>query len=459
MNPAGNLFIKTFIAFWVVTCAILGTWMISASYFDAQPPELREKEPRGGGRPHRFILRYMYDLQHGDADDLARTVADAREQHAVEIYLLDSAGADLLGRAVPTRVSAVAGDLEGGRRRAMDHSPEGRLIAHGLYRRDSGPIRAVFLLPNPRAPLLSFLGGSPGLRITLAVLVSGLVCFVLSRLMTRRIRTLQRASRRLAGGELDTRVEVREKGGDETDELARDFNSMAGQLQARVQAQKRLLSDVSHELRSPLARLRIALALAQEDDAGTPTHLARIEREAERLEELIGQLLSSQARDAPLDTQVDLLALLRQLCEDAGFEGQERGVTIKFQSPLDSATLVSRGDLLQKTFDNLLRNALAHSPRGSAVQVELRLNEGNWVATVADRGPGIPQDEIDAVFDEFYRVDSARARESGGYGLGLSIARRAVEQHGGTIRAENTAPGLRVTVALPAGPAEGTETG
>jgi len=452
----GNLFIKIFIGFWLVTTAILASWMLTNQYFESGPGS----EPalaRPPGPPRGFMLRMMYDLQNLEDDKLKSFAQGAASEHGLEIYLLGRDGRDLLGRDVPPPVAQVARELDGPRRRAFLATPGGYLSAHEIYRREQGPLRAVFVFPPARHPVVGLLGAHLWLRISLAVLVGGLVCYALSRVLTNRLRALQFASRRLAEGDLDARLQVRGRGGDETDELARDFNTMARQLQQRVQAQKRLLADVSHELRSPLARLRIALALAQQDTANGERHLQRIEQEAERLEELIGQLLASQAGgELPLDTHIDLVPLLRQLCEDAGFEGAAEGKRVVFRPQPQVAVVASSGDLLRKSFDNILRNAVLHSPGESEVTTTLERRGNDYRVCIEDRGGGVAEAELANIFDEFYRLDTARSRDTGGHGLGLAIARRAVERHGGAIRAENTGTGLRVIVTLPAGaPPEG----
>ena len=242
---------------------------------------------------------------------------------------------------------------------------------------------------------------------------------------------------------------MRQRGGDETDELARDFNSMAEQLQERIESQKRLLGDVSHELRSPLARLRIALALAQEQPQGTRTHLARIERETERLEELIGQLLDSQGPDTALDDHIDLVPLLQQLCSDAKFEGAAQSKRVTLATHLPEAIVASTGDLLHKCFENILRNALNHTPPDSDIEVRLAQTGDEYRVQVSDCGGGVPARELARIFEAFYRTDTARTRDTGGHGMGLAIARRAIGRHGGQIWAENTAQGLAVIVILP----------
>ncbi len=449
MSLRGNLFVKIFVGFWLVTTAVLGSWLLTEDYFRSLPSGELDADPRRpGAPPHRLVLRLIYDLQHAPMDELPQLIEDTRQEHRVEIYLLDPKGKELLGRGVPERVSRAASRLDGMRRRAMDHSRGQLLVAHEIYRRELGTLRAVFQFRRP-GPVLGWLGSRPWLRLGLAILISGLVCYLLSRLMTNRLKDLQRAARQLAGGDLETRLAVRESGGDETDELARDFNSMAGQLQERIQAQRRLLSDVSHELRSPLARLRIALALAEEDSARSADYLQRIEQEAERLEDLIAQLLSTQVDRLDPDCHIDLVPLLHQLCKDANFEGQPAGKQVLFECDLARAIIASSGDLLHKSFENILRNALTHTPGHSQVTLRLTETGDSYTVKICDQGPGVPESELARIFDEFYRVDTARTRESGGYGLGLAIARRAVTQHGGRLEAENTGSGLAVTVVLP----------
>ena len=449
MTLRGNLFIKMFIAFWLVTVAILGTWMVSSEYFESQPPPEAFSNRKTSGAPHRFLLPIIYNLQNLEEGSLAIAIDDVRKKHGVEIYLISKDNKDLLGRKLPPDVQRVAKKVQGGRRRAFLNTPQGHLVAHTISRPQQGMLRAVFVLPPHSGAILSALGGNIWLRIGLGVLVSGLLCFGLSKIMTNRLKELQQASRRLANGKLDTRIQVRDQGGDETDELARDFNSMAGQLQQRIQSQKRLLGDVSHELRSPLARLRIALALAQVKPDSGPEYLQRIECEAERLEELIAQLLSTQAENTVLDAHIDLVQLLTQLCADANFEGQVDGKQFIFTSNMEEAIVDSSADLLRKCFENILRNALHHTAFNSQVTVSLASTLDGYHVFIEDQGPGVPDDVLENIFGEFFRVDTARSRDSGGYGLGLAIARRALGQHGGHVAAENTGSGLKITVHLP----------
>ncbi len=448
MNLRLNLFGKIFIGFWLATIAVLASWMLSSHYFDDNPGR-DAMEHRPQGPPQRFVLRMIYDLQNLDETALRALLTRADAEHEVDIYLLDRQGRDLLGRSVPTNVMDIAQQLRGVRRRAFLNAGREHLLAHEIYRPDRGMLRAVFVFHPSRNLILGLLGSYLWLRIGVAVLISGMVCYLLSRLLANRIRKLQLASRQLATGQLDTRLQVRNRGGDETDELARDFNSMAQQLQERIEAQKRLLGDVSHELRSPLARLRIALALAQENPQGTPGYLQRIERETERLEELIGQLLASQAGEVALDDHIDLVVLLQQLCSDASFEGAAQGKTVALRHRVAEAIVATSGDLLHKGLENILRNALSHTAPDSAVVVEIEQAADHYLVRVTDHGCGVPAAELEKIFEAFYRTDTARSRDAGGHGLGLAIARRAILRHGGRIWAENSGTGLAVIITLP----------
>jgi two-component system sensor histidine kinase CpxA len=429
MGLRGNLFVKIFIGFWLVTTAILVSWMLSSHYFDSRAGdaggEVRPQIQRHAGPPHRFVLRTLYNFQHMSDEELGKMIAENRRQHGIDVFLIRRDGSELFGLEVPPDVSRMAASLAGGKRRAAAESRGKHLLAHRVYRENEGLLRAVFVFPRPARGLVRALGEHLWLRIALAVAISGLVCFALSRLMTNRLKELGQASRRLAEGDLDTRLAVRDHGGDETDELARDFNTMAAQ------------------------RLRVALALAEDDPDNLRSHLQRIERETERLDELIDQLLSTRAGEISLDTHIDLVALLQQLCADAGFEGEAGGVRVLFNTELEQAVIPSSGDLLHKSFENILRNALAHTVPGTEITVELQPEDNEFLVSVEDQGPGVPAEELERIFGEFYRVDTARSRESGGYGLGLAIARRAILRHGGRIGADNTGNGLRVTVSLP----------
>ncbi|QFU75722.1 HAMP domain-containing protein [Halioglobus maricola] len=444
-----GIFLKIFLGFWLATIAIVGSSMLVNQYFDDQP---RQEHPDSDGDrrpPPRFVLNLLYQIQHQSPEEVAEFVATLESEHNLQVYLLKRGEGEILGKAVPPAVAEVADRLSHRRGRAYLRQGDKRYFAHRVRDSQQGNLRVVLEFQADRRGFINALIEHLWLRILLALLVSGLVCYGLSRFMTRRLAQLQQAANRIAGGDLEARLDVRDKGGDETDQLARDFNSMAGQLQARMEAQRQLLSDISHELRSPLARLRVALALAQDAPDQGARYLERMERETERLEELIQQLLSAHQEQRELDSHIDLVGLLKNLCQDASFEGKAEGTTARLDTGLEQAVVASTGDLLHRCFENILRNGLRHTAPGSVVTAGILRIDHQYRIEIEDRGPGLPETELNRIFDEFYRVDTARSREDGGHGLGLSIARRAIELHGGTIRAENTGSGLRVTVSLP----------
>ena len=327
----------------------------------------------------------------------------------------------------------------------------------------------VFLLARPHAPeghdpypdLLHF--AFPQLPVAIAV--GGATTFVLVLLFTRPLVKLRKAARELAQGNLRTRVaEPASKSrffrGDEFQALVHDFNHMAERLESLVGAQQLLLRDVSHELRSPLARLNVALELAREDtdpDTEIETHLGRIERETERLSKLIGQLLTLSSMEAMNQVNnfepVVLDELIDQMIPDARYEAQQRRCTVSFQA---NAECVIRGnrELLYRAVENVLRNAIRYTAENSEVEIRLvaEPEERSRVAVleISDRGPGIPESELRSIFQPFYRVDRARSAETGGFGVGLAIAERAVKLHHGEIRAYSRAGGgTTIRIQLP----------
>jgi two-component system sensor histidine kinase CpxA len=446
-----NLFVKVFLGFWLVTLCIAAGWRLTGEYLDdlPRPPGHGAAPGHPEGPPPRFLLRLFYSVQTLPADELPPLITRLEQNHDITVYLFDRRGQELQGRDAPADVREFTTRLQGPRRRAFASERGRHMVAHEVYRAEQGVIRTVVVFPPHEHRLLGLLIDNRWLRLGLALLISGLLCYGLSRLLTRRLEKLQSAAGQIAAGDLDARLEVRERGGDETDQLARDFNSMAEQLQSRMEAQKRLLSDVSHELRSPLARLRVALALAQDAPDKHSEHLARMERETGRLEELIQELLNAQQDALVLDRHVDLVAMLEQLCEDARFEGEQRDLRVSLACAVDEAVVPSSADLLRRALENVLRNALRHSPDGGEVSVRLSPQGKGFGIEIRDRGPGLPEAELSRIFEPFYRADEARTPGDSGYGLGLAIARRALRLHGGEISARNTFPGLCVTITLP----------
>jgi two-component system sensor histidine kinase CpxA len=244
---------------------------------------------------------------------------------------------------------------------------------------------------------------------------------------------------------------------DEVADLARDFDQMAERLQRLIGAQQQLLSDVSHELRSPLARLQVALGLArQRDDDQANAELDRIEREADRLNELIGQLLSLTRVESDTllshSEPVDLVALLTEIAESTNFEVRALNCQVRIVNSV-AATVEANEPLLRSALENVVRNAAKYTGANSSVDIALQHDpeQAGWLLIqVCDHGPGVPENMLTRLFEPFVRVSSARDRNSGGYGLGLAIAKRAIHLHGGEIFASNDSDGgLNVNIRLP----------
>jgi two-component system sensor histidine kinase CpxA len=282
-----------------------------------------------------------------------------------------------------------------------------------------------------------------------------LLCYWLALHLTSPVRALQRAVERFGSGDLTARLNFTRA--DELGQLARTFDQMADRIETLVGAERRLLLDISHELRSPLARLGVAVELARTGE-DLDAHLNRIQKESDRLNGLVGQLLQvTRAEGDPASLRQNPLRLdelVAQLAEDARLEAASRGCRIEFGEPRP-VTVLGDPELLRRAVENAIRNAIRYAPRDSAVKIALSSEGGRATITVRDEGPGVPEESLERIFDAFYRVDADRNRASGGIGLGLSIARRAIILHHGAIRARNADPGLEVQLELPQAPEAG----
>ncbi|HET7871456.1 MAG TPA: ATP-binding protein, partial [Terriglobales bacterium] len=293
--------------------------------------------------------------------------------------------------------------------------------------------------------------------IIVAILIVGVVCYLLGLYLTSPLKKLQKTVKTFAAGNLEARVSP-ELGSrrDEVADLGREFDHMAEQIAALISSQKRLLADISHELRSPLARLSVALELARKSINGKASApLDRIEQESERVNQLVGQLLTltrleSGAERVPPE-MIALEDLVQQVIDDANFEAKPMHREV-IAARLDHCRVQGSPELLRSAIENVVRNAVRYTAERTAVEVSLTWQLDKAVLTVRDYGPGIPAADLQHIFEPFYRVSEARERSSGGVGLGLSIADGTLKLHGGTIRAENTADGLLVTIELPLAP-------
>ena len=447
-----SLYWRIFLAFWAALALILVgtlTAAVNATKHRTERPWIQRGQLygqaahafQGGGRD---ALRDW--LQRLPAETLSRT------------FVVSPDGTEMLHRALPASLYGAAGTPPD-----IRHAPGVGVIAPiggalvlmtpegGSYYVIVGPVR-----DSPRLFGELELPGVPVTVLLIALAVSAAVCFVLARYLAAPVDRLRLATRRLANGDLNVRVLPALRRRDDLGLLAADLDAMAERLRQLLDGKQQLLRDVSHELRSPLARLQLALSLAGRDRDATERHLARAILEANRLELLLARTLKLARLEEPssplAQESVDVAALLRTIAADVAIEADAQGchVALRLAGPLP---VQGDEELLRSAFENLLRNAVHYSPHGGEVAIEARATaERRIEVTVRDQGPGVPTKDLVLIFEPFYRVGAAREhRSAGGEGLGLAIAARAIALHGGKISAANaTGGGLLVSVSLPA---------
>ncbi len=449
-----SLFLRIFLTFWAAAVLIGATLVVVALTHDPRAAAFRRHEQRLVRLGQELVAAY----EAGGGAALPAPSLRRRDGGEAPIFLFRGGDGPLSGAFAPPPARRLAADAAETGERQFRRSRRGVWVALPLAPSPSGEDPYVLVVEVPPPSRLELLLDPYGLtlRLGIAFAIIGVVSFFLARSLAAPIRELRRATRQLADGDLTARVgPALGRRRDETAELGRDFDRMAGRLEALVEAQRRLLRDISHELRSPLARLGVALGLArQKAGAEAGAALDRIEGEAARVNELIGELLTlarlEDGGDGLAREAVDLGALVRRVVADADYEARSRNRSVRLA---EGARVELSGvpELLRRALENVLRNAVRFTAEGTEVEVALvRGAAGAARVTVRDRGPGVPEAALGELFRPFYRVADARDRQSGGVGLGLTIADRAVRLHGGTVRAENAPEGgLVVTLELP----------
>lgn len=434
----GRLFWKLFLAFLGaqvlagLAVGVMLSLLFPRPQFGADGPGPRQ--PRVLDRELRWIGQLTTEqLRRSLLADPRTTEPDRPAETA--LLAVDAQGNELLGRPY------LADWLHAARSTTLADGKTVRVFAPSLEGRPP-PFGGPGVPPFPLVHLLS------GLLTALAF--SALLAWYL----TRPLRHLRQGFEALGEGRLETRVAAHmSHRQDEIGELGQRFDAMAERVQQLLQAQRRLLHDVSHELRSPLARLAAAVGLLRQNPARYESSLVRIERETARLDQLVGELLTLSRLEAGTNStgteRVELSDLLADAVEDARFEGQSRACSVRLNGR-DGLILQGQSELLYRAFDNILRNALRHSPQGGTVNVTVSAGEGRVRILIEDEGQGLPEATLAHVFEPFQR--GGTAEDGTGFGLGLAIARRAVEAHGGRISARNRSTGgLCVEIELPLG--------
>ncbi|HKJ04716.1 MAG TPA: ATP-binding protein [Geopsychrobacteraceae bacterium] len=395
---------------------------------------------------------------------LIRYAEELRDSADVHVFLFSSWGDSLSAIPVKKRIRGLVTRMA---RRAFiteqmvfSDSREFPWMASPLVSASGNAYVIVVGLPERPSVRHIFKAMPPGFFGSRALIILGvaaLLCFILARSLTSPIRKLRRATHQFADGDLTTRIGTAIEGKGEISDLGHDFDFMAERIESLINSQRRLLQDISHELRSPLARLSVALELARQrsgDEAQGA--LNRIERESAQLNEMIGQLLSlaqleSGSGSYPMET-FELDPVVRSVVQDADFEARGAGREVLLT---DCCQLSVEGieELLRRAIENVVRNAVKYTAAETAVEVSLQFDKTSKAAAlirVRDHGPGVPPEALEKIFEPFFRVADARDRESGGSGIGLAIADQAIRLSGGSIRAENHPEGgLVVLISLP----------
>ncbi|MBO0719769.1 MAG: HAMP domain-containing protein [Blastocatellia bacterium] len=453
----GRLFFKIFCGFWLAM--VMGGVLVSLVVVVSGTEPLVARWNAIAGTAMSYYAQTAAETYERDGAAGLRSLFERMEEESdIRAYFFAADGRELSGRTAPERAWMLAS----------------RALANGGYVRSFGGNRtlAAQTAAGPFAGRYILVGDLPrgrrgipgGMRVLLLyasayLLAISLICYLLARYLTGPIIKLRAGVRRLASG--DVRVRVGPEIGRRNDELAdlsRDFDVMADRLEKLIQAQRRLLGDISHELRSPLTRLNLSLAIARRvagPDAAE--QLDRIEAEAGRINTLIDQLLMLTRLESGVEevgeASIDLAQLVEEIAVDADFEARNLKRAVRI---IESDECFTTGShlLLRSAVENVVRNAVRYTAEGTAVEIRLRVEwlggASTAVISVHDHGPGVPEKALADLFRPFYTVTEARDRKSGGSGLGLAITERAVRLHGGSVEAAN-APGggLIVEIRLP----------
>jgi signal transduction histidine kinase len=463
-----SLFIKIF--FWFGAAMVVGTLVAIGTGMLIQR---RRDPPRGNPLAPSFGLMSataVETFEKGGAPAVKAYLDRVETASRINAVLLTANGEDLSGRGVPLNSDEVVQRARSSHGFVFDfptqhqHPKAAQLLtgANGTLYVVLGEMPAPDFRPPPRPgePGSFYFGLGLAARTVLPLLlIGGLFCYWLAKHLSRPIVQLRTTAQGLAEGNLAARVPpALLQRHDEIGNLGRDFNLMAARLESLVEAQRRLIADISHELRSPLARHGVALGLARKRGGPEVTSaLDRIALESERINEMIGQLLTLSQLESGTDgfqkLRVDLVELIKEVADDADYEARNRGCKVVLSNS-EPCYLSGVPQLLRSAIENVVRNAVRHTAPGTAVEIGLTcetLGGGKQAAiSVRDHGGGVAEQKLNEIFRPFYRIDDARDRKSGGTGLGLAIAARAIRLHEGAIHARNAPDGgLIVDISIP----------
>lgn len=451
-----RLFVKIFLWFLAAIALMVGVTMFVTRTFQTVPMESRWQR----------ATRNQMQIYGGTATQIAATEGEAGvrsflarlrevDDPSREVALVDGDGKLWFGNEGEiSNISELLGRTFASNAAETDFSSEDRSLSAAPVTFPDGRRFALVLQWDRPAPQSLFWGSTIGyLRLGGLLLTAVVLCYLLVLYLTSPIRKLRVATNRLADGDLHTRVAPKlGRRRDELGDLARDFDDMAERIENLITSQQRLNRDISHELRSPLARLNVALEIAkQKSNPESAPVLDRIEAESSRLNEMIGRLLtlakleSGSQEIEPVRVRLD--ELVRDVAADADFEAKAKGKSVEI-ARADECVVEGSENLLRSAIENVLRNAVRYTQDGTAVNVRLTSSNGHATVQISDQGGGVPEEELGHIFRPFYRIGEDRTRKTGGIGLGLAIAQRAVNAHKGAITATNVNGGLEIEIKL-----------
>jgi len=443
-----SLFLRIFVLFWLAMALIVGasiatTFTIAAREYE--PPE-QQHRPNAAIQASEVLDRGGIGALQVWLQAYKNSISDR------DLFIIGPDGRDILGRHIP--------DIAARRLESVNRDPG---TPPGNYRPSRAAPQIVAadgalytVLFSPRRPSIFGALSLPAISLTIlaiALIISAITSWWLAEHLSAPIRRIQEGARALASEKLDIRVSDGLEGRkDEVAVLARDFDAMADQLRANRSATTQLLRDISHELRSPLARMRVALGLARQPPADLVRQLDRLEREIERLDSMISQVLKLarlHGAEAHIDKEsFELDEVIEEVVRDANFEGAMKNCKVNVQGAAKAAILGNR-ELLRSAIENVLRNAVRYSPIETPVDLSVARARSGLEIAIADHGPGVPPADLERIFEPFYRVAESRDRNSGGEGIGLAITAQVMKAHGGFARARNTPGGFEVRLSLP----------
>lgn len=460
LRPFNSLFWRLFAGISVVMITVAACVSVLAYVSQRYSTEAGSINWRLSG--YKAVEAALVAYQYGGREGLVDWLRGPTNRNPV-VYLLSEDGSELSGRSVPERALSALREFDPKHRPGLGDQPARGGEAVRVVEIEGHPYTIFATLDETITARFRFFPWIHSRSVPvwvvvgLAILMTLVVAWVLALHYTRPLRRLDHAMERFSLGELNTRVEASLGSADsEVTTLARVFDQMADRIEALIGGQRRLLHDVSHEVRSPLARIEFALELARRDPARVPLSLERIEREVNTIDRMVEALLTFARLENPGTLHTAPL-LLEELVDDAieplRFEAERSAVTVRLSADeeyLQRTELTADKGLLLRALDNLFRNALKHSPEGAEIEISVERRPDGVAIRCTDEGPGIPATEIKNIFRPFVRGSSESTGT--GFGLGLAIAQRAVAAHGGTIEAHNRPDrsGLVIEVTLPA---------